>query len=43
VVCYDHTEEIVWRHLNVFEHKCVSEHPKCTTNVRNRVGSKCTT
>jgi glycerophosphoryl diester phosphodiesterase len=21
----------------------VSEHPKCTTNVRNRVGSKCTT
>ncbi len=22
VVCYDHTEELVWRHLNVFEHKC---------------------
>ena len=22
VVCYDHTEEMVWRHLNVFEHKC---------------------
>ena len=20
--CYDHTEEMVWRHLNVFEHKC---------------------
>ena len=20
--CYDHTEELVWRHLNVFEHKC---------------------
>lgn len=22
VKCYDHVEEIVWRHLNVFEHKC---------------------
>ena len=22
VACYDHTEEMVWRHLNVFEHKC---------------------
>ena len=22
VFCYDHTEELVWRHLNVFEHKC---------------------
>jgi transposase len=22
VYCYDHTEEIVWRHLNVFEHRC---------------------
>jgi transposase len=22
VVCYDHTGEMVWRHLNVFEHKC---------------------
>ena len=22
VACYDHTEELVWRHLNVFEHKC---------------------
>ena len=22
VTCYDHTEEMVWRHLNVFEHKC---------------------
>src|SRR4051794_4399068 len=22
VTCYDHTEELVWRHLNVFEHKC---------------------
>jgi transposase len=20
--CYDHTEDLVWRHLNVFEHKC---------------------
>ena len=20
--CYDHTEEMVWRHLNVFEHEC---------------------
>lgn len=20
--CYDHTENLVWRHLNVFEHKC---------------------
>ena len=20
--CYDHTEEMVWRHLNAFEHKC---------------------
>ena len=20
--CYDHTEEMVWRHLNVFEHQC---------------------
>ena len=20
--CYDHTEEMVWRHLNVFERKC---------------------
>lgn len=22
VTCYDHTEEMVWRHLNVFEHRC---------------------
>ncbi len=22
VTCYDHTEEMVWRHLNVFEHEC---------------------
>jgi transposase len=22
VYCYDHTEELVWRHLNVFEHQC---------------------
>jgi len=22
VYCYDHTEEIVWRHLNVFQHRC---------------------
>jgi len=22
VFCYDHTEELVWRHLNVFEHQC---------------------
>jgi transposase len=22
VSCYDHTEEIVWRHLNVFQHRC---------------------
>src|SRR3954471_22178093 len=22
VFCYDHTEELIWRHLNVFEHKC---------------------
>jgi transposase len=22
VQCYDHTEEVVWRHLNVFEHRC---------------------
>ena len=22
VKCYDHTEELVWRHLNVFEYKC---------------------
>lgn len=22
VSCYDHTEELVWRHLNVFEHRC---------------------
>src|SRR5688572_2794090 len=22
VICYDHTEEMVWRHLNVFEHQC---------------------
>ena len=20
--CYDHTEELVWRHLNVFQHRC---------------------
>ena len=20
--CYDHTEELAWRHLNVFEHSC---------------------
>lgn len=20
--CYDHTQEVVWRHLNVFEHSC---------------------
>jgi transposase len=22
VTCYDHTEELIWRHLNVFEHRC---------------------
>jgi transposase len=22
VGCYDHTEELVWRHLNIFEHRC---------------------
>jgi len=22
VYCYDHTEELVWRHLNVFQHRC---------------------
>jgi transposase len=22
VFCYDHTEELSWRHLNVFEHRC---------------------
>lgn len=22
VTCYDHTEELTWRHLNVFEHQC---------------------
>jgi transposase len=22
ITCYDHTEELVWRHLNVFEHRC---------------------
>lgn len=22
VYCYDHTQELVWRHLNVFQHKC---------------------
>jgi transposase len=22
VACYDHTEEMVWRHLNVFEQRC---------------------
>lgn len=22
VTAYDHTEELVWRHLNVFEHRC---------------------
>lgn len=22
VFCYDHTEELRWRHLNVFEHRC---------------------
>ncbi|MFZ4779807.1 MAG: hypothetical protein ACOYM3_30990, partial [Terrimicrobiaceae bacterium] len=22
VTCYDHTEEMVWSHLNVFEHEC---------------------
>lgn len=22
VFCYDHTEQLVWRHLNVFEHRC---------------------
>ena len=22
VTCYDHTEELIWRHLNVFEHHC---------------------
>lgn len=21
--CYDHTEELTWRHLNVFQHRCV--------------------
>lgn len=22
VFCYDHTEKVVWRHLNVFQHRC---------------------
>jgi transposase len=22
VFCYDHTEDLVWRHLNVFQHRC---------------------
>src|SRR6476659_1954198 len=22
VFCYDHTEELTWRHLNVFQHRC---------------------
>ena len=22
VTCYDHTEELTWRHLNVFQHRC---------------------
>ncbi len=22
VYCYDHTKELVWRHLNVFQHRC---------------------
>ena len=22
VFCYDHTEELIWRHLNVFQHRC---------------------
>src|SRR3954467_6242834 len=22
VTCYDHTEEMTWRHLDVFEHQC---------------------
>lgn len=22
VFCYDHTEQLVWRHLNVFQHQC---------------------
>ena len=22
VFCYDHTEQLVWRHLNVFQHRC---------------------
>ncbi len=22
VFCYDHTQELVWRHLNVFQHRC---------------------
>src|SRR6266850_257788 len=22
VFCYDHTEELVWQHLNVFQHRC---------------------
>lgn len=22
VFCYDHTEELAWRHLNVFQHRC---------------------
>ena len=22
VYCYDHTEELVWRHMNVFQHRC---------------------
>lgn len=22
VYCYDHTEELTWRHLNVFQHRC---------------------
>jgi transposase len=22
VFCYDHTDELVWRHLNVFQHRC---------------------
>ena len=23
IFCYDHTEEMTWRHLNVFQHRCV--------------------
>lgn len=23
VFCYDHTEQVTWRHLNVFQHRCV--------------------